>query len=71
VVTGARRGYVFAPMLRIKWSGNTSDIPVRWPSQVGGVGGEGGSTFALAQVEQLLGALMWGWGVNDDVSDDG
>jgi hypothetical protein len=71
VVTGARRGYLLAPMLTVKWSGNTSHIPVRWPSQVGGVGGEGGATFARAQVEQLLGALMWGWGVNDDVSDDG
>ena len=72
VVTGARRGYLFAPMLTVKWSGNTSHIPIRWPSQVGGVGGEGGgATFARAEVEQLLGALMWGWGVNDDVSDDG
>ena len=71
VVTGARRGYLLAPMLTVKWSGNTSHIPVRWPSQVGGVGGEGGATFSRAQVEQLLGALMWGWGVNDDVSDDG
>ena len=58
-------------MLTVKWSGNTSHFPVRWPSQVSGVGGEGGATFARAEVEQLLGALMWGWGVNDDVSDDG
>ena len=71
VVTGARRGYLLAPTLTVKWSGDTSQMPVRWPSQVGGVGGEGGATFARAQVEQLLGALMWGWGVNDDVSDDG
>lgn len=71
VVTGARRGYLLAPMLTVKWSGDTSHIPVRWPSQVGGVGGEGGATFARAQVEQLLGARMWGWGVDDDVSNDG
>jgi hypothetical protein len=71
VVTGARRGYLLTPMLTVKWSGHTSHIPVRWPSQVGGVGGEAGTTFARALIEQLLGALMWGWGVNDDVSDDG
>jgi hypothetical protein len=71
VVTGALRGYLLAPMLTVKWSGDTGHIPVRWPLQVRGVGGEGGATFARDQVEQLLGARMWGWGVNDDVSDDG
>jgi hypothetical protein len=71
VVTGARRAYLFAPMLTVKWSGDTGHIPVRWPSQAGGVGGAGAATFARSHVEQLLGALMWGWGVADDVSDDG
>jgi len=71
VVTGARRGYLLAPMLAVKWSGDTGHIPVRWPSQVGGVAGQAGATFGRAQVEQLLGALRWGWGVNDDVSEDG
>jgi hypothetical protein len=71
VVTGARRGYLLAPMLTVKWSGDTGHIPVRWPTQVGGVAGEGGATFVRAQIEQLLGALMWGWGVDDDVSEDG
>jgi len=71
MVTGARRGYVLSPTLTVKWSGDTGHLPVRWPSQVGGVAGEGGATFGRAQVEQLLGAPMWGWGVNDDVSEDG
>jgi hypothetical protein len=71
VVTGALRAYLLAPMLTVKWSGDTSHIPVRWPSQVGGVVGEGGATFARDQVDQLLGARLWGWGVNDDVSNDG
>ncbi len=71
VVTGARRGYLLGPTLAVKWNGDTGHIPVRWPSQVGGVAGEAGATFGRSQVEQLLGARKWGWGVNDDVSDDG
>lgn len=71
VVTGAQRGYLLDPMLAFKWTGDTGHMPIRWPSQVGGVVGNTGATFGRAQVDRLLGALLWGYGVGDDVSEDG
>src|SRR5689334_3715703 len=71
VVTAAQRGYLLDSMLALKWTGDTASIPVRWPSQVGGVAGNAGVTFYRAEVDRLLGALLWGYGVDDDVSEDG
>lgn len=71
VVTAARRGYLLTPALTVKWSGATARIPIRWPSQAGGAVGGESVNFSRAEVDQLLGALLWGWHIRDDLSEDG
>jgi hypothetical protein len=71
VVTGASAGYLFSPRLDVSWSGKLRDLPVKWPTQVVDPGGTRATDFSHDDVEALFGALMWGWGVSDDVSDDG
>jgi hypothetical protein len=71
VVTGASKGYLLSPALRVRWSGATADLPIRWPAQTGDARSVSGPVFAQGDVDALFGALLWGYGVADDVSEDG
>src|SRR5262245_54208918 len=68
LVTGAGSGYLLSPRLDVRWRGAMRDLPVRWPSQV--VSDQVHSQdveFSRHDVDQLFGALLWGWGVSDSV----
>ena len=71
VVTGARLGYLLSPRLHVRWSGKLGDLPVKWPSQQLDPAKAPAVEFARQDVDTLFGALLWGWGVADSVSDDG
>ena len=72
LVTGGPSGYLLSPRLDVRWHGQLGDLPVRWPSQVVDQGTQRQAVeFSRDDVETLLGAMMWGYGVSDSVSDDG
>lgn len=71
VVTGASLGYLLSPRLAVRWAGELGALPVRWPSQSPEPPGAGSVDFSREDVEALFGALVWGYGVSDGVSDDG
>ena len=71
VTTGASRGYLFSPTLDVRWSGPLNALPIRWAAQSAGVAPADAPVFDQGDVSALVGALLWGWGVQDGVSDDG
>lgn len=71
VVTAASLGYLLSPRLHVRWSGKLGDLPVKWPSQQLDPARTPAVEFARKDVDTLFGALLWGWGVSDSVSDDG
>ena len=71
VVSGASLGYLLSPDLNVRWRGKLGDLPVRWPSQAMAGSQSQVVEFTREDVEVLFGAMMWGYGVSDSVSDDG
>jgi hypothetical protein len=71
VVTGASLGYLLTPRLNVRWSGQMGDLPIKWRSQELDPSGTPAAEFAREDVDTLFGALLWGRGVSDSVSDDG